>query len=235
MLDSEGLGRRTVSHMESLDGAGQVDANGHVASGRKPAAPPGAVAVDPSRPIGPGNPPDRSTLRGPGPAKLRKQRLIQERAERLQKAQQVFDLVIGGATIRRAAEMLGLSRSAAHRLYHEGLASQNDGTTDEFRARQMARLERMLHALWPKVLKADANATREARHITDQMSRLMGAYPALGIDLTANVQASGFEGMSRVAVALEALHEQAKRQGVLASEEQAVDELPELTTGSTAA
>lgn len=220
--------------MESLDGAGQTPPVGHSGPGEIVRDQPRILGLDPSRPIGPDNPPNRGTLRGPSPAKQRKARLLQERAERLKQAQQVFDLVIGGATIRRAAEMLGLSKSAAHRLYHEGLERQNEGTTDEFRDRQMARLERMLHALWPQVVKGNAIATREARHITDQMSRLMGAYPALGVDLTANVHASGFEGMSRVATALEALREQALRQGSLAAEESAVDELPALPAASSA-
>lgn len=227
-----------MSHMNPQDEAGQTPRPAHFGP-RRISAPQAGVepmlGLDPTRPVGKDNPPDRSTaMRGPSPAKRRKAELLQQRAERLKQAQQVFDLVIGGATIRRAAEMLGLSKSAAHRLYHEGLERQNEGTTDDFRERQLARLERMLHALWPQVVKGNPIATREARHITDQMSRLMGAYPALGVDLTATVQASGFEGMSRVATALEALREQARRQGSLASEEAAVDELPALPAASSA-
>jgi len=218
----------TVSLMSEQNPEGKAEANRDAAPGENSRATRG-VAVDPTRPIGPGNPPahggHQGPMRGPSAAKLRKQRLLAERQERQQKAQQVFDLVVGGSTIRRAAELLGLSKSVAGRLYKEGLERQNEGTTDDFRERQMARLERMLHALWPKVVKGDPIATREARHVTDQMNRLAGAYPALGVDLTATVTTHS-EGMSRVAVALEALQEQARRQGVLGSEQEAVDELP---------
>ena len=237
MLDLRAGDGRTLFRMGVESEAGKADANGPAAAPTISEQPPRRLGQDPTRPIGPGNPPQPERgprTRGPSPAKLRKARLIQERAERLQKAQQVFDLVIGGTTLQRTADMLGISKSAAHRLYHEGLNHQDVGTGDQFRERQLARLERMLHALWPKVVKGDPIATREARHVTDQMNRLVGIYPALGIDLTATVTTRS-EGMNRVAAALDALRQQQLRQGGLLAEEQAVDELPALTTGSSAA
>ena len=157
--------------------------------------------------------------------KKRKAELLAARAERQQRARQVVDLIIGGATFRRAAEALGMSRAMAHRLYHEELAEQQEqGNTDDFRARQMARLERMLHSLWPKVVKGDPNSIREARHVTHQMNMLRGAYPPLGVDLTATIVERN-DSLTRVSLALEALRAQSARRDGLAGEAEAVDEI----------
>jgi hypothetical protein len=82
----------------------------------------------------------------------------------------------------------------------------------------------MLHSLWPKVVKGDPNSIREARHVTHQMNMLRGAYPPLGVDLTATIVERN-DSLTRVSLALEALRAQSARRDGLAGEAEAVDEI----------
>lgn len=129
-----------------------------------------------------GTPPDR-----PETTRERKARHRAAAAERKKRGRQVVELVLaGGLTIRQAADVIGIPKSTATQAYRRELDSylQDAERQDEqFKERQLARLERMLRGLWPKASSGDNAAVRSALRVTDQMNRLKGAYPPVAVDL----------------------------------------------------
>lgn len=90
---------------------------------------------------------------------------------------QALNLKIAGATYDAIARTLGYAnRGNAHRDIHTALAAITKEPAEEYVKLQMARLDEMLLALWPKVRKGDAHAISRALTVMHQQNQLAGVY-----------------------------------------------------------
>ena len=158
----------------------------------------------------------------------RKARLIAQRKDRLEKERMVLQVAASGASLADIAREVGLSKERVRQIYHSGMARLEAENIVEYRQAAMHSLGVLKRRAFSGAFTGDVGMMREARHIQDQMNRLQGAYPPLGVDLT-GVVVHQHDSMSRVATALEAIRSQRQRQSSLAIEAEAVESEPVTT------
>jgi len=89
----------------------------------------------------------------------------------------VLELRRAGATFDQIAATVGLaSRGAAYKAHARALKATGGPEMDRERAREqdVDRLDRMLVVVWPRAMKGDLDAMREARQILRQRAGLLG-------------------------------------------------------------
>lgn len=102
---------------------------------------------------------------------------VREQAKLAERRAQALNLKIAGATYEAIARTLHYaSRGNAHRDIHTALAAITKEPAEEYVKLQMARLDEMLLALWPKVRKGDAHAISRALTVMHQQNQLAGVY-----------------------------------------------------------
>jgi len=83
---------------------------------------------------------------------------------------------MSGATLQQIADRLGYaSRQAAWKATTSLLERQEQAVSGEWRAFQVARLERLLVAVWQKALDGDDRAGQQALKIVQEIGRTTGA------------------------------------------------------------
>jgi DNA-binding CsgD family transcriptional regulator len=94
-----------------------------------------------------------------------------------QREQQALELRLGGASYARIGEALGMTAGGAYKAVDRLMARQeaeSEEQTDKLRRLEAARCDRLLVGLWPRALRGDVQAIREALHISKRRSELLG-------------------------------------------------------------
>lgn len=154
-----------------------------------------------------------------------KAKLRAEHQERLDNEKMVLQIAASGASLSEIAREMKMSKSKVHRIYQAGMARLETESIVEYRQAAMHSLGVLKRRAFLGAFTGDVGMLREARQIQDQMNRLQGAYPPLGVDLT-GVVVHQHDSMSRVVTALESIRSQRERQSTLAIEAQAVEAEP---------
>lgn len=96
-----------------------------------------------------------------------------------------LDLRLAGASYRQIALQLQVSVGTAfhdvQRMIHEHAAEP----AEEVRMQELARLDRLMLAHWPKAVAGDREATRMVLAIMDRRARYLGLDAPIRIDHTA--------------------------------------------------
>lgn len=172
---------------------------------------------------------DKRTITRRAKERERKRRLREAFEQRMALERLVLDIAATGASIREIALSITaaghkISKSRVHQIYQAAMARVETETVVDYRSGAMYSLGVLHQQAFKAALEGDMAGVREARHTRDQMNRLMGAYPAIGVDLTGTV-IHDHGDLGRVAGALEALQARVVRRRGLALEADAVDAL----------
>lgn len=92
---------------------------------------------------------------------------------------EVMRLRMMGLTYREIAEALNRPKSTVHKAAQRALQRIQEETAEEartYQGLQRARLERMLAALWPRVIRGDTRAIQAASGVIAELNRLMGLH-----------------------------------------------------------
>lgn len=98
-------------------------------------------------------------------------------SKRAQRDARTLELRRAGATFDQIARQVGWSnRGQAKKSYDRALEATGGPETDRVQARveEVDRLDRLLTAVWPKAMKGELDAVREARQITRLRVHLLG-------------------------------------------------------------
>jgi Homeodomain-like domain len=109
-------------------------------------------------------------------------------AERRIKA---FELAKTGASYRAIGKALGVSRQQAYRDVVGELDRLNTLSlkgADDYRRLQLAQLEDLLNAIWPKAASGDIPAQVQALRIFERQSRLLGLDAPARVDIEQRVR-----------------------------------------------
>jgi hypothetical protein len=99
------------------------------------------------------------------------------------KANRAIELVREGKSYDEVAHAVGYaSRGTAHRLVAKALAERLVDGIDALRATEVARLDALQAALWPRVQRGDVRAVNAVMRIVDRRCRLLGLYTQPGIE-----------------------------------------------------
>lgn len=109
----------------------------------------------------------------------RRRHLSPEQVERMR---QVLDLRLAGLSYNVIAERVGYATaSGAKRCYDRALALTLQPSADALRETQLARLERLHAAQWPRALRGEWRAVQAILKIAEREANLMGLDHAHGI------------------------------------------------------
>lgn len=92
---------------------------------------------------------------------------------------EVMTLRLAGMSYPEIARRLGRPLSTVHRAGQRALRRIQEETAEaarEYQTLQKARLEKMLAAVWPRVIAGELRATREAARIIRELNRLLGLH-----------------------------------------------------------
>jgi hypothetical protein len=104
------------------------------------------------------------------------------------KERKALDLRIAGATFDQIAEKLEYAdKSAAYRAVTRALVSTVKPAADELRELEVARLDRLLLAVWPDALGGDPRAVANVLKIIDQRAKFLGLHAPTQVDVSATV------------------------------------------------
>lgn len=126
-------------------------------------------------------------------------------AEETEREKRVMEMVVGGYTFRRIAEILGYADgSSAHRAYKRGLQKTIRPAADEVRALEEERLDHLTRVWLPKALGLDGNApNRQAAEVMlkvmDRRARMFGVDAPAKVEATVEQVTSGASIDSEVA------------------------------------
>jgi hypothetical protein len=99
------------------------------------------------------------------------------RAEASWKAARAVELVREGKTYDQVARAVGYAnRGTAHRVVTKALAERLVDGIDDLRSIEVARLDALQAALWPRVEKGEVRAINSVLRLIDRRCRLYGLY-----------------------------------------------------------
>lgn len=107
----------------------------------------------------------------------------------IQKENQALDLRLAGATYDVIArECQFTHRSAARKAVGRALYRIQAEPVKQIREMEQARLDRMMRAIWPKVLRGELDAIATALRIEERRSKLLGLDQADRVDIEQRVR-----------------------------------------------
>src|SRR3990172_2959972 len=102
---------------------------------------------------------------------------------------QALDLRLAGASYRQIALALGVGVKTAWLDVNRALREYLSEPSDQVRAAEVARLDRLFLAHWPKAISGDHQATYTVLAIMDRRARLLGLDAPKRVDITARGRA----------------------------------------------
>jgi hypothetical protein len=86
-----------------------------------------------------------------------------------------IELKLQGLTYQQIADALGYaSRGTVYRLIQEAQAARLGDAADDHRRLELARLDALQMALWPRAMDGDVAAAETVRRLIDSRCRLLG-------------------------------------------------------------
>jgi hypothetical protein len=108
-------------------------------------------------------------------------RMPARKAEASIKACRAVELVRQGKTYDQVARAVGFAnRGTAHRVVSKALSERLIEGIDDLREIELARLDALQAALWPRVEKGEVRAINSVVRIIDRRCRTLGLYPPTG-------------------------------------------------------
>ena len=102
-----------------------------------------------------------------------------------------FELYKAGATLTATGRALGVSHTTARNYVTsvlDRLAADSKALAERYRNLQMARLQDMVFALWPKVRAGDVPAVLALLRIMEREAKLLGLDAPTKVDIEARVR-----------------------------------------------
>jgi hypothetical protein len=110
-------------------------------------------------------------------------RMPARRADATIKACRAVELVRQGQSYEQVARAVGFAnRGTAHRVVTKALADRLVDGIDDLRHSEVARLDALQAALWPKVERGDVRAVNTVMRIIHRRSRLLGLYTTTEVE-----------------------------------------------------
>ncbi len=100
-----------------------------------------------------------------------------QKVKAAERRRQAVALRLSGATYQQIGDKLGVTSSAAHLQVKQELetrAKQSEGKIVELRQIELARVDRVLLAIWDKVLKSDYKAIDKFVKLSERRAKLLG-------------------------------------------------------------
>jgi len=115
---------------------------------------------------------------------MRKHRGYNRKHEYAERRKRVLQLRLGGATYAQIAEAVESDPTTVYRdlkKEFERLAAENREHTEQLRAQEIARLERLHMAVWPRAIgsnggQPDMKAVREVIRLSEHRCRILGLF-----------------------------------------------------------
>lgn len=105
----------------------------------------------------------------------------------------VLDMVAAGKTPRQIAEVVGISPAEASKLAYDLLDSEIITDSEQRRNLQIYRLERIIDALWERVMKhADRDDVNNMLNLLKELNGLLGLYKESNEELYDKMHAHQF-------------------------------------------
>jgi len=105
----------------------------------------------------------------------------------------VLDMVASGKTARQIAEAIGTTPTEAAKMAYDLLDSEISTDTDQRRKLQVYRLERMVDALWDRVMKnANKDDVKNLREILSDLNVLLALNKEQDASMTARMHTHQF-------------------------------------------
>jgi hypothetical protein len=109
---------------------------------------------------------------------------ITRNVETAMKAERALSLRLGGATYEQIARQLGYSnRGGAYNLVHQALKAMLREPAEQVRELEVARLDTMVLAYTPAMLRGDVKAGGMLLHVMERRARLLGLDAPVRVDL----------------------------------------------------
>jgi DNA-binding CsgD family transcriptional regulator len=131
---------------------------------------------------------DQRTLTRRSKEKARRKRMIEAREHRLNQERQILEAAASGVSLREVARQTGIAVTTVRRLYAEAMERIEGETIEEFTAAMVHRLGVLLGAAWEPAMEGSPESQRVALKVTQELSKLKGAYPAVQIEADLTVQ-----------------------------------------------
>lgn len=112
------------------------------------------------------------------------------------------ELRLAGLTIRQIASRLDRSVSGTAQALERALArTQKDAgdSMEAWRAVEVARLDRLLVAVWPMAIKGNLGAVDRALRIAERRAKLLGLDASVDVSATCNLTTMTDEQLRRLA------------------------------------
>lgn len=165
---------------------------------------------------------DQRTLTRRAHERARKEQIRDRMQRDFENEELIRAAAASGASFAAIAHQLGMSRNTVAKIYSRAMDRPGDRDVVQFKAMQMDRLNRLLFSTWAEATANDGESVRNAWRLIQEMNRLEGAYPRVGIDVTGEIETRDVN-VGRVATILERIREQEERRTTLAIEATAVD------------
>lgn len=105
----------------------------------------------------------------------------------LEKRKQALQLALAGVDYQTIADTVGYnSRQAAHKAVKSAIDMTIKPMAEDVKQMQLARLDKMLTAIWSQVTKGNLSAIDRAIKLEERRARLMGADAPTKTDVTSN-------------------------------------------------
>jgi hypothetical protein len=117
---------------------------------------------------------DPGSVDAAGPSGLRRGR-HRDRALASWRRSEAVRLKAAGHTYEQVAQQLGYAnRGTVHRIVQQALHTREAESVDDLRHLELARLDALQAALWPRAMKGDVPAALAVLRVVDQRLRLLG-------------------------------------------------------------
>lgn len=111
-------------------------------------------------------------------------RTTKQKITAAQNKERVLSLRLEGLTFRQIADKAGVSAGWACRVVAKGLesyAAESQKAVESIRRTELARLDALQSAIWPKAMKGEVGAVDRALKITETRAKLLGLHAPIKI------------------------------------------------------
>lgn len=126
-----------------------------------------------------------------------------------ERRKQCVGLALAGVDWATIAERLEYASAAAactdYRRAKEASQAELDSSVEEMRAKEVARVDRLMQAVWPKALKGDTKSVDAAHRLIITRCKILGLEAPTQIQLTQRIELESTLAAEAVLAGIEAL------------------------------